>query len=427
MSVVERAQRQQRRGGGRTLIESVGASALLQLSLLVSGIVAARALGPRGRGDLALDLLLPGVACQMACFGAPSATTYFVAKYPSEWTRVARDIALLVAGQMVVAGGLLAGLQWCFGTRAAPSTQATNYLMLGAVPLIMVQYYGLAIAQGLGEMRVFNILRIAAPMFYAGALIGAAQLEVTVPVVAAGWLTAQAGAVGCLIVALRSLSRGRAESSQVRTAPTWRTIVRFGARGFLAQVSPLETFRIDQLLVAALYSRQVLGFYAVGLSVSNVPRFLADGIVAVAYPRVAAQVVDQGRVATGVYLRITIIACTVVTLILGGALPWLVPIMFGARYDPSVTIGEVVLLAACLISVRRVGTDCLRALGNPGTTTVIEVITLGLLAVVILGALYVPFAHGLLTLNYGVAIALSVAASVGLVLTLGRLRHAGAR
>src|SRR3954454_7458705 len=73
-------------GRFRELGESLGASVGVQIALFGSGIITARSLGPTGRGDLAVLLVLPSVALQLATLGLPSAVTYYVARNkPAAW------------------------------------------------------------------------------------------------------------------------------------------------------------------------------------------------------------------------------------------------------------------------------------------------------------------------------------------------------
>jgi O-antigen/teichoic acid export membrane protein len=56
---------------------SLASGTINQLALLVTGILAARALGPDGRGTQALLTLLPFVLSQVGTLGLPTAVVYF--------------------------------------------------------------------------------------------------------------------------------------------------------------------------------------------------------------------------------------------------------------------------------------------------------------------------------------------------------------
>ena len=53
-----------------------------QVVLVASGVLAARALGVEGRGDLAAIVLVPSILIQLGTLGMPLAMTYYVARDP---------------------------------------------------------------------------------------------------------------------------------------------------------------------------------------------------------------------------------------------------------------------------------------------------------------------------------------------------------
>jgi O-antigen/teichoic acid export membrane protein len=232
------------------------------------------------------------------------------------------------------------------------------------------------------------------------------------------WLASVVSVSGAMVVSLVvrvRLAEQRAHEYLDDRVPTRRQMVRFGATGFLAQVSPVETFRIDTLVVAGLFSSEVVGYYAVALSISNVPRFVADGIVAVAYPQISAQNAVAARASTRRYMLAATVACGGATAALALAAPYIIPLLFGQAFVPAVALGVALVIGVGLISIRRTGSDCLRAQGRPGLATRIEVVALVVLAAGFL--VLAPSGRGL-----GVAYAIIASAAVGLSLTLLALR-----
>ncbi|MBA3630107.1 MAG: oligosaccharide flippase family protein [Actinobacteria bacterium] len=390
----------------------------VQVALFGSGIILARSLGPAGRGDLAVALILPSVALQLACFGLPSAATYYVARNKGAARAIARQLAPVAALQALLALGLLVGLTEVFLGGKAESTQTIGMLTLAGVPPLAVHLYGLHLLQGLGDLRWFNAFRITIPAtFVIGLAIGLLS-GLTVVSCTLIWLASVVTVSGALVVSLVfrvRVAERRAHANLEGRVPTRRQMVRFGATGFLAQVSPVETFRIDTLVVAGLFSSEVVGYYAVALSISNVPRFLADGIVAVAYPQISAQDANAARASTRRYMLAAIVACGGATAALALAAPYIIPLLFGRAFSPAVALGVALVIGAGLISIRRTGSDCLRAQGRAGLATRIEVVALVVLAAGFL--VFAPSGQGL-----GVAYALIASAAVGLSLTLLALR-----
>lgn len=406
----------------RQVGEALGASIAVQISLFVSGVVLARSLGPGGRGDLAVLLALPGVAVQLACVGVPSAATYYVAQNKSAVRVIARRLLPLAVLQATLAAGVLFVLIQIFLGGKLNDTHTATLVTVASVPSLVAQYYGIHVLQGLGDLRWFNFFRLANPAAFSLGLGLSLFFGLTVTGAAVTWLVAGLVVAVALGIALwLKLRRVDHRLNTERPIPDRRQMVRFATTGFLAQVSPLETFRADTLMVASLFPSQIVGYYAVALSISNAPRFVADAIVAVAYPQISAQSAKDGRASARRYMIASFVACGGTALALALLSPLIVPLLFGHVFQPAVVIGVILVIGVGMVSVRRVGTDCLRALGRPAATTRIEVVTLGVLAVGFAGI-------GPLGDGKGVAAAVVVSGATGLFLTLRLLtRLAGDR
>lgn len=361
-------------------------------------------------------LLLPEVAMQAGCVGVPAAVTYFVARERSAVWLIVRPLIAVAVAQCLLITGLLLLLTHAFLGTKEYGTQVASLLTIASLPLLMTQYYGTHILQGLGDLRLFNAFKLASPGVFAIGLGLGLFIGLTVVTCTVIWLIGRAAVtlalIAILIVRVRRASSGHDHD---RPVPTRREVGRFAIFGFLAQVSPAETFRVDTLVVAGLFSSQVVGYYAVAMSISNAPRFIADAIVTVAYPHIAAQGARAGQASTKRYLSAAAIACGGTSIVLALASPYIIPVLFGESFMPAVVISVFLVVAAGLISLRRVGTDCLRALGRPGVTTGIEVVTFVVLAAGFTGL--GPWKQGI-----GVAVTMVFAAVAGLILTLGHLR-----
>ena len=85
------------------------ANALTLVSGLITGLLAAWALGPEGRGDLAVVVLYPNIVALVAGLGLPQATRYFAALEPRKLSMLFSN-ALCYAGIVGIAAFLIAEL-----------------------------------------------------------------------------------------------------------------------------------------------------------------------------------------------------------------------------------------------------------------------------------------------------------------------------
>ena len=125
----------------------------------LAGLISARALGPTGRGQLAIVVLWSGLINVIGIIGLPSSCSYHVARWPDRRATLAvlfRRTALRQAAVMTALSGAI--LWWL-------------HLRLTLPPLLVIEYstwaagtglvlYGACYAQGLGEFARFNMIRI---------------------------------------------------------------------------------------------------------------------------------------------------------------------------------------------------------------------------------------------------------------------------
>lgn len=401
----------------RSLAWSVLAGGAGQGALIVSGVLAARILGVEDRGYLALFAVFPAILAQAGSLGLPLAATFALSRDPDRAAATVRVLGRPAAVQTVTLTLVHGAIVVALFADEPGDVRLGALLTLLAVPIALAQQYGLAILQGRKRFRDFNVYRTLPAVLYSVAVggifvAGGGDL----PSVTVAWIAASAlAAAATLLVALRGLSpAGDGE------APSVAELARFGIRGLLGWMSPVETFRLDQAVVGLFLSPAALGLYVVGLAFANLPRFLAQSIGFVAYPRVAAH--EHGRAARAElwhFVWVTVVVCSAVVGALELAAGALVPLFFGDAFSDAVGVTRILLVNALFLAVRRILTDGAQGLGRPGLGTAAE------------AASWLFLLPGLAALTplfgvEGVALALTIASGLALAV-LAWLLHAGER
>jgi len=408
------------RQSAASLAGSILAAVLGQGALIVSGVLSARILGVQDRGYLALLVLFPAVLGQIGSLGLPLAATFELSRNRARAAEIVRTLASPALAQVgclvVLHAGILAAVFW----NDPHAVRVGALLSLGAVPAILAQSYGLAFLQGRQRFAAFNTLRTLPAATYSLAVLviflaGGGNLQW----VAVGWV-ASSLAVGAvtLLIALRPLPLRTAR----RQASSLSAMLRFGLKGLLGWTSPIETFRLDQAIVGLFLSPVALGLYVVGLAFANLPRFIAQSIGFIAYPRVASREGRAARAEMWQFFLLTVAASSLVVVGLELSVSRLVPWIFGASFSGAVTLTRILLVGALFLSARRVLTDGAQGLGRPGLGTIAEISSWVFLVPAL--AIFTPLLGA-----RGVALALSVSAalSFGVLLALvsGRWKWPG--
>ena len=393
---------------------SLASGLIGQLMLLVSGVVVARTLGPTDRGYLALLVLLPAVLQHVGTLGLPLATTYFIAKEHEDEPAVRRNLLVPVLAQAVVLVLLQGLLLYLLLDDQPDRVRDAAFVSLALLPGAIADLYGKALLQGQGRYRAFNILRNATIAFYLVALavvwaVDAADIVgITVAWVSANVLS---GAV-TLVVALR----GRPGSAPAATGPSLRRMVGFGLAGLLGSLSPVATFRLDQMVVGLFLSAEALGLYVAGLAFTNLPIVISRGVAMIALPEVARTTPEERRAATQrfVWLATALSGAVVAVLILAAG--ELVPLLFGSDFEEAVTLTRILLVGAVFTGARRVLTDSVSGSGRPGLGSAVELVSWVVLVPLVL--ILTPIWEA-----EGVAAALTIASAVSFVVLVVLVRR----
>jgi O-antigen/teichoic acid export membrane protein len=366
------SQRTERQVLGWATAASIATSFATQALLVVSGPLLARMLGVNGRGQLAALLLWPGLIAQLGALGLPMAITYEIARGSHGAARARRVIASFGARQAALLTCIHLLVLLFVLHNAAPSIRIAGFITLLAVPASLANQYGLAIIQGRRRFFMFNALRLSPVIIYATGvlalfLLGSDQVLPVALLWTGGYLTI--GAIS-LTTGLRMTCNSDTPVSRSDVG----AMVRFGLRGFLGGILPIETLPLDQMVVALFLSKDTLGLYVVGLSLTNLPRFVAQSIGYVNYPTIASQ--REAKLATRslwVFFWLTLAATLLVVVPLWLAAGFLVPFFFGGAFKGSVSVTRILLIGAVFAAARRSLGDGLRGSGHPAAATIGEI------------------------------------------------------
>jgi O-antigen/teichoic acid export membrane protein len=259
----------------------------LLLSLAVVGITA-RWLGPRGKGELNLALLLPGMMQLFLSFGINTANTYFTgSRRLSISVLTANSVVFAFLGTLV---GCLIALLLMTGSLLAvfvPGVPA-SYVLLGmlALPLGLLNSNFSSVLLGLRRIMTLNVLKVfqsalAVPLL----LLFVIWLDMGVAGAILGTLVANvfilAGTARCL----------RLEGVTFR--PQWngsviRSTLAFGMKGYVGDLLQFCNYRLDALIVNAFIGPVGVGIYGAAVTLAELLWQLPNSVSFVIFPKAAS-------------------------------------------------------------------------------------------------------------------------------------------
>ncbi|MCG2722010.1 MAG: oligosaccharide flippase family protein [Thermodesulfovibrionales bacterium] len=359
----------------RATFESVVTGIAGQAVLIISGILVARALGLERRGYLALLMVFPAILSQLGTLGLPQAATYFIAKDNKRAAEVYNPLKIAFFGQALVLVMIHIMIVTLYVHHEPKEVALAGYLTLAVIPGVLVQQYGLAILQGCRTYRLFNVMRLMPATLYAAGVLLIFLIQVaSLPTIAVTWVGVNI-MVGFLTLKFSlTKAQGLREESAAINSSSFSQMLKFGLKGLLGTASPLQNFRLDQLIAGLFISPVALGIYVVGQAFTNLVRFIAQSVGMVAYPSVAA----EGNTGTGkrliwrFFVGVSILN-GIVVLILIALMPILVPFFFGKEFSESIPIARLLLLSAYFESLRQILVEGMRGLGRPEVSTWAEI------------------------------------------------------
>lgn len=400
-------------GGRRAVAETVVVNGLLAGLGATTGILAARLLGPDGRGALALAVAAAGITTVLVGMGLQQAFAYLVAER--------RNTAGMAVSLAVWSGGLISGLTvgiaWLLVPAVVDDGTISAVLRVGllAVPGSVIAMNIAGVLQGLRLGRRFNASRLVHPAAYCLGMVGTAVLidRVTPAVLASVYVVAASvGGVAAYCLLPRSL--------QPLGVPSHRfaaSAFRYGATAGVGGVALAASTLLAIPFLGALAGLRETGFYAVGLSYAIPVTLVASAVAIHTLPDIAgAERQARGRL---VRERLTI---TLVTLLPTStaamlAAPLLVPAVFGEEFRPAVAAAQLLVVAQSFRAVAYVLADIGRGLGRPGIPSLAEAAGLGV-TIALLPVVAPEFGS-----KGAAVVAATTTAGVALLMALG-IRHA---
>jgi len=371
------------------LILALLGTAATQAANLATAMIAARALLPEGRGDLALIVLWPMLAAQVASLSLSEALLVLTASGRGDSRRLfATGLWLTLALAAVAAA--VAGVWLAPATLALrpEEVQAAGRLCLWLVPATLLSTLILDSLRGRLDHTGWAVLRSVQALAYLAGAVLAWRLGSGLMGFALAFVASHA--VALLASGVRLASKGGI--ALVPDRETARPLVGLGLRlhaGFVVQVLG---GRVDQIAIALLLDPAQLGLYAAAMTLILGLLQLTASVSQAAFPKVLALPARPERALAIRRTMMLVLAGIALAAVLLFALAGLVVrLLFGPDFAPAADLVRLLLLGIVPHASREVFMVALKADGRPLAVGQAEVLSLGFFVLAL--ALLVP-RHG---------------------------------
>lgn len=380
------ASRSRRTSFRSNVVQTTGANLVIAALNLATGTLAARLLGPTGRGELTAIFSWPLLMAALTTLGMPDAIVYFCARQreaAAQYFTTALGIALAASVAFMAIGWVLMPVVL---SAQSPEVVTAARWYLVTVPLAATMGMVDRPFRGIGDFRSWNGLRILHPLAWLAVLVvPTIRGEASPQGLAVAYLVARVALVGPMLAYARLRLGGRARAERSLASP----LLRYGLPSFLTVLPTVLNQRLDQLLMAGFLPARVLGLYVVAVAWSAV---LSHVMIAFAYslfPRIASETSSEERrdQLFTMGLRTGLLLSVGVGLLVAPLTPIGIRLLFGSDFGDAVPAALILVVAAVVVGWNQVGEEGLRGLGRPGDVLRAELVglatTLGALALLI--------------------------------------------
>jgi O-antigen/teichoic acid export membrane protein len=354
-----------------------------------NGILLARLLGPGGKGDYYLLMLLPTTIMILVQLGLPQAFGFFAARGQTRGI-VAMTLVLttiLSAAGIVAAIALYPFLREAFLRGLEPALIALGLLSL---PLALNATFTSGILLARQAVRWYATVTIAQ------AIAAAVLLTLMVGVLGLGVPGALAAYLAYQSIQTIAFIAGAARVSAAAPHPervSYREVLRYGLPLYPASITQFFAYRADVFLLAWLIADAsvALGYYSMAVTMAELVFFFPNSVSLVFFPHVAGSSSEQSNRQVPMVSRVTLLVTASMALALVPAATGLIWVVLPA-FVPSLPALFVLLPGVVALSVTKVLSDYLAGLGR---TAVTSWITVGAFALNIAANLILIPAYGI--------------------------------
>lgn len=331
---------------------------------LVSGVIAARGLGPEGKGLFSSLTLLTGIMLWVCSLGLGDAAIVMVGQGKATVQKalsvtVTAVLALSLAGMVLLwAASIVAFRNDWHEVRTAAA------LACFVLPLLVLgNNLGFLLSAQERVVAHSAVSGTTAVMTSVGLLLFVGL----VPLSIAGGVLANGLGAGAGLVLAAWLLRRSGLSFRPRLDRQYLAVaVRYGVSVAVSYVVTIMFQRIDLLLTYALAGPGAAGQYSVALALSMLVALLPTAISAATFPRLAKMDQVEADQLTAQACRYGFAAALSAGLVLVATVPVAVPLLFGRAFAPSVGPTLILLAGGVLWSNQWLLCRAAAARGRPG-------------------------------------------------------------
>lgn len=355
----------------RIFISSLGVNLFVMVLNVCTGSLTARLLGPFGRGELAVATRWSGLFIMLFTIGLPGAVIYL----GKQFTHKQNDYF----GAYIILGTLVGLVGFVVGELVLPHLlikQPPMVLRLAQISMCALPFGVLAdgLIGSLQTLNKFNTVLFIRVLNELGTLLVILGLLLFGEYGITHYLVSNImWSIMIFLVTLVWACLAIKPSFSKLFVHTKQLFMK-GFQIYAGSIVNVFGGNLDQLVISLFLSPYTLGLYAVCVSVSGLLPSLITGTVQLfLWPKLMDMDMDDRRRSVELLHSSLFYASLIMTAIMGGLLPVILPLVYGQRYSTAVFMGELLLLSAPMTIGYVVIVNYLSTLGKFNVVTIAEI------------------------------------------------------
>lgn len=345
------------------IVSVFGSNLAVTVSNLLIGIMLSRILGAAGFGLYSSIIVVPIIVIGFSQFGIRRSTIYHIGNkiLPEENIISALFLLLLWTSALSI---IICGIAFFFY-----GTQNFDPLIIGIVlltiPLLLANIFAGGIFLGKEDIRSSNIVNATPTLL---TLLFTVVLVWVVPMSILGAFIAisLANLISFAFVARKLLRRSMVKISWKYQEPVMKSMIKLGLVNAIAIFVMQLNYRMDILMLKQLSSYEQVGYYSLATQIAEQLWHIPFAIEMIILSRSANSTDNQ-------FLHKTVASIFRVSLIIGLVLgsilfflaPYLVPLIFGSEFVPTVSMIRTILPGILILVGFRILNSRLTGMGKP--------------------------------------------------------------
>jgi len=375
---------------GKNYLHTVVTNVILKLVVgLVISVVTARGLGPEGRGEYNLLILIITTLTTLFNFGIPGSNTYFVAKKKIEKGKLMRASFFIAVWLSLFSFLLLYVLyridylRYLFPVDRLTTTMVLSFAI---IPIVFFNVFAQGIIVGENKIYLNNYIYLGSQTTQAATLAAAYALGI-LSVQLAIALYAVSNLVSFIIIGVSYRSTFFSFASHRMEWREYKQLLVFSTPLQLSNIVQFLNYRLGAFIVNYFLGAASVGLFFMALNLVEILWLLSTSMAAVLLPTVAAQHDDAKKItvkAAAASFALTLAAAALAIPIA----PFAIVHLFGKDFAGSVIPFLILLPGITIFSVTNVLATHILGIGKPGFNTAISFIAL--IFTVVLNVVLIP-------------------------------------